>query len=130
MMTFKRAFEEQRGFHHIGKRAGEEVSQEHANIRYNLDSRHFAAVISQGKLRLDGCSIKDEAVTIAVEGVFRKFEGMCFASEVGFCCENVFIRVVVRDTGRNKVLIVTAFPLRSENIDPTTPEVNYEDVWS
>jgi len=130
MLSFKTTFDEQKGFHHIAKRAGEESSQEYANIRYNLDSRHFAAVISKGKLRLDECQVKEEVVTIAIEGVFKKFEGMCFFSDARFCCENVFIRVVVRDTGKKKILIITAYPLLSENIDPMTPEVSYEEVWS
>jgi hypothetical protein len=125
---FKSSFDESLG--HIAKRASQEKDKERERIRRNLDSRHFAAVIMQGKLRLDECKSKAGLVEVAIEGVFRRFEGMDFETSNGFCCNEVFIRVVVRDTGWRKVLIVTAYPLFDENKDYSTPEVSYEEVWT
>lgn len=127
--TYKKSFDEERGMSHIAKRAVEENEEHSKRIRENLDSRHFAALICHGKLRLEECDVKGEVVKVAIEGVFKDFDGFDSETESAFFYPEIYVRVVIKDAGGRKFILVTAYPLRNENRDSNTPEVDYGKVW-
>lgn len=126
--TFKKFFDSDKCARHISKRAEEQGGIDRV-VRENISDRHIAALIVQGKLRIDACRQKGPVTVVAIEGVFRPFSGFDFNEEGPFTYPEIFVRVIIRDIGGPKYVVVTYYSLWEKSQSDETTEVNTDEIW-